>query len=799
MKTFLSFLLGFWFFCVSAPFAAAQSVPVKAVKPLLYPKHLTALSPALRKTFQLVAARTYSNIFIRRAYLPAPATTAATRKHSDIIPPKITLQDKIQEKAAIVNLSETNLTKEEVLKTYDNFFKAGVDKPRLLLNALPHLNIQRGYPIHLKQHLNALEYYRRALTTALQTPNTKAPAKRAVMIDAWARKMAAVSNLGFYGVETDADLIVRTALGVPHELVPATDLIAARALLQLQAYPALELLAAKRVTKGTLRLHWKGISEYLKKHHPSVKLPAVSSVRASAPVTQELKKSLQNWNALNAFHTDASAQGTEMWLTLLQSKGQTLQDNSLQQSALAANATPNGPPLSQQRAAPSAGQKESAAQNNARNFSSSKKEPQEAIKALQQFFSTQQIPYQGKTLNELISAVTADPALREQFVTQISRNAADLASLLIKGLGADDIIKLQQVYPPENPDEVFNPKIGKEILNLLDLYARPETNALVHGLLNKNYFFIGHLRGKSIVTGTEFNTSEIADLFQYILEFNQANNIGKTDYLQTFPLSSGKMEQPAEQSNITIEPDRVFTFHGHNEELHWADLPEFLSTFPNAQLKTILYRSIKTGIYYNPKTGQNIVKPDEKQLHNITFDENLKQLADVLKGNQTRAVFLLKEPTAEQNYQFIYDRLQELKPLAERYLRAQIGEKYHIQFFHRFGTHELSGSGNLIPMSNMHVHLEAYIPELQFIFNISVPLRISAEAKEEMSVLFTKWQAEGSPQDSPLDYYGKPSLLRQTLNKLAPIPVSVPPSAQYAPAAEAPEMYEGELVPAFAF
>lgn len=209
------------------------------------------------------------------------------------------------------DVASLQFTPKQALETLQNFREAK-DFTHLdiaYLNAFPHFNITRGFEVTNADRLAALNNYRRVAAVSLNPKNQSGSANE------WGRNMAAISNLGIYGTETDAELIIRLSKAAPAKFTAYTDVIASRALLSLNATGKLQELAALRTVNGTLPAHWQGIADYVTAHALPVELPAVAEGKVPA-LTEEAKTYLQKWNPLNLHHENTSAKAAEDWLSL---------------------------------------------------------------------------------------------------------------------------------------------------------------------------------------------------------------------------------------------------------------------------------------------------------------------------------------------------------------------------------------------------------------------------------------------------------------------------------------------------
>ncbi len=789
MKKLASFLIGLII-------ALSPTVHVRAQGLRAGGKGIQALSAAPRLAPQLLArinvirVATVAPVTIPAKLLASSMPSSAAAIKGSSLTQKVTKGVANAQQNKLVDITALNFTPKQALQTLHNFTEAaktGSVLPQeqgFFLNGFPHLTLQRDFVFTPDIKNAALSSFRRTLNAATRSSSTSA--------DAWGRNMAAISNLGIYGTATDTQLILAAAKAAPSKFAPYTDVITARAFISLEAFDSLKALVELRTVNGSLPAHWQGIAEYAQKHALPVEFPAVADGKV-AVLQAEAKNSLTQWNALNKYQTDLSAEATENWTALREQANASIISD---EAALAVMAeTPvtaaNPPPTA---TLPNA--KVSLAKPPLRHhlFEDSTGRPG----ALGQFCNTQGIDFQNKTLGEITRLISTNPVYRKNFITQISRNSSDIVYKLIKGLRDNDFLALQKIYPPTGT-ETFGPQLGEDILALLNAATAAETAPAVTALLNKGYIFISHFRGKRIYLGTEFNSAELPAIAEHLKDYNKANGIGRAEFVETFSANAGHTTVEATAPGVTIFPDRVFIFAGYAKEFTLADLPDFLRENPNAVLKHSSYKQMKDITYTNHKTGETVTKQGLIRLKQESLDEELRALENILKGDDTRSVLLLDKETPEENFRFMFERLAELKPLVETHLRNILGDT-KLEISYRFGEHEIEGKGNLIPMANMHMHLEVYVPAIQFTYNVSVPLRASEQTKTNILKKFQEWDAKGRVKGSPIEYYGAPSVWEQvsqkTLRKIFPEDTA---AAVNAPAAESEEMYEGEMALGFAF
>ncbi|MGN0023973.1 MAG: hypothetical protein ACI351_00895 [Candidatus Avelusimicrobium sp.] len=316
MTKILSIFLSFCLIFGSVAPSLAQKNPLSAGI-----RATSAIKPIMTAQVQRVFSKTASSVMLPSRYLAAALRVqyrAGQITVSGTLNQKVeqTVQAQHQLAQTRIDFTQVQFTTRSATETIDNFATAPLtDRPQLFLNGLPQLHLVQGHPLTPVQYEQAVHFYQRLLTVSLSNP---VPSKsREIIMYGWGRKMAAISNLGLYGTQADAELIVSAATDVPPYLIPYTDIITARALLTLEAYDALGNFAKARAGNGKLEAHWQGIAQYAADHSLPLQLPEISAGQLPAMPTDVLD-SLKEWNALNAYHKDFSAQATEDWLGLRQ-------------------------------------------------------------------------------------------------------------------------------------------------------------------------------------------------------------------------------------------------------------------------------------------------------------------------------------------------------------------------------------------------------------------------------------------------------------------------------------------------
>ena len=177
-------------------------------------------------------------------------------------------------------LAKPDFAEKDAKEVYDQIFNvtsrhASV-KEFLFFDAFPSVTVQHGFAVGADRVTQALEFYRRTLFSNLQAaPVLPASASLDEIVslsnksaefadvDRWAKSMAAVTNLGFYGAAKDASLLIDVYAKTPAALKPVTEVVVGRALLNLQAYEALEQLARLSAVNGELVTpFWSGVKTY---------------------------------------------------------------------------------------------------------------------------------------------------------------------------------------------------------------------------------------------------------------------------------------------------------------------------------------------------------------------------------------------------------------------------------------------------------------------------------------------------------------------------------------------------------
>lgn len=277
-----------------------------------------------------------------------PGTVAAVPDFSVRLNEEIALQTSAA-KAAPKTLDEIkqilarpNFSQKDAADVYKQIFnvtsRTASAKEFLLFDAFPSVTVKRGFAASAEQVSLAVDFYRRTLLSNLQGSASSLPASASLEeivslspksaefadVDKWAKSMAAVTDLGFYGSAKDAPVLLEAYEKAPAALKPVTETVVGRALLNLEAYDALEQLASKAAVNGELTGEfWNGLSAYAKQHGLNVNLPAVK-VQASVRVPKRVERILGAWNGLNVMHANPSAKATADWVALNAKKGKVI-------------------------------------------------------------------------------------------------------------------------------------------------------------------------------------------------------------------------------------------------------------------------------------------------------------------------------------------------------------------------------------------------------------------------------------------------------------------------------------------
>ena len=186
------------------------------------------------------------------------------------------------------------------------------------LSALPLAVVEGPYILTSREHQNALAFYRRILGEET-SPHQMA----------WAKRMSAITNLGFLGSHSDAEIVLAAVLNEEVlVLEPWTDLIAIRALLNLEGYDEIKALLHARLQprKGSSRepkisFAWQMLRELEvfqdQKTFGDI-IPVERILHLGYNLPEKAQYLLINFNSYNIINLDFSADVTEAFLDLRQ-------------------------------------------------------------------------------------------------------------------------------------------------------------------------------------------------------------------------------------------------------------------------------------------------------------------------------------------------------------------------------------------------------------------------------------------------------------------------------------------------
>lgn len=189
-------------------------------------------------------------------------------------------------------------------------------KEHLYLSGFPMLAAEGPVVLSSTQLAEAKTFYRDVIasTAALET----------FSIDSWAETMGCITNLGFFGDEQDAEIILKAAqkhrLGA---LADVTDTTVVRALLNLQGYQEIQALADFRLSLTDnagrpmqLPAAWREIQQYMQETSLELSIPQERIAPANIQIPSSAIEWLNYYNPYNLIHTESSASITRDWLEL---------------------------------------------------------------------------------------------------------------------------------------------------------------------------------------------------------------------------------------------------------------------------------------------------------------------------------------------------------------------------------------------------------------------------------------------------------------------------------------------------
>ncbi len=204
----------------------------------------------------------------------------------------------------------------EVVRQIFTVEHAILDKELLLLNTLPELLITKGFPIVDVRMEEAMEFYRRSLIDI----NSKVPTSTVSELgEEFAKSMASVSMLGFYGTQGDAQLILKTyETFAPYINDPVLQLAVGRSLLTLKAYGEFDTFVD--LVERPCKEVWDGFKTAAESMGIEIDLPESFSNTPFA-LEESQKALLTKYSSLNSALADPSAKATLEWIALSQQKG----------------------------------------------------------------------------------------------------------------------------------------------------------------------------------------------------------------------------------------------------------------------------------------------------------------------------------------------------------------------------------------------------------------------------------------------------------------------------------------------
>ena len=222
--------------------------------------------------------------------------------------------------------TKANLNAQDAKNIYHQIFevtRSESAKDFLVLSTLPTITVERGFALQKQYADQAVDLYRRTLLANNTQAQVSTPLSEEQLKN-WSKTMAAATDLGFLGAAKDATLLIDTYKKSPAALQPITQVVIGRALLNLQAYDALEQLAQMSCVNGKLSGDfWSGVQTYVRENSLSVQLPEIVEP-ATELSAAKLGKLLSSWNRMNIHHLDASAEATAEWAALNENKGKVL-------------------------------------------------------------------------------------------------------------------------------------------------------------------------------------------------------------------------------------------------------------------------------------------------------------------------------------------------------------------------------------------------------------------------------------------------------------------------------------------
>ena len=215
------------------------------------------------------------------------------------------------------------LPKQEVIELFSNPQKLAdiaqlndVQKEYFYITAFPERVLEGGVVPSKEMLEGALAYTRGVVLEGVDGS-----------LDAWARQMGAITNLGLFGTAQDAQLIVDSAKQVTGAEKGVTDVIAVRALvniLGLDAYKYVRELLTFRLqatdslgNPEKLSYAWRDLSVYMDRNGLPLDIPKgrISSIPVMG-ITRDAEQLLGKYNAYNLYNKEAAIELTEKFKEL---------------------------------------------------------------------------------------------------------------------------------------------------------------------------------------------------------------------------------------------------------------------------------------------------------------------------------------------------------------------------------------------------------------------------------------------------------------------------------------------------
>ncbi|MBO7190928.1 MAG: hypothetical protein J6V32_02335, partial [Elusimicrobiaceae bacterium] len=136
----------------------------------------------------------------------------------------------------------------------------------------------------------------------------------------WGKQMAAITNLGLFGSAKEARLIVDTAKQITGPKETLTDIVAFRALSNLEAYEQIQELANLRINGegGRLSYVWDDFTQYMAQIGHPLEIPSdkIYPLGPDRKLNETLERTLARYNPYNLFNGHAAKELTAQFKTL---------------------------------------------------------------------------------------------------------------------------------------------------------------------------------------------------------------------------------------------------------------------------------------------------------------------------------------------------------------------------------------------------------------------------------------------------------------------------------------------------